>query len=226
MTNNTLQPLKVLPKEQKVINGLIMKIQRRVGSVGGLISFFVGMESFSQSSMKWLGSKILAWHVADLPCADFFCPEGRSQPCQDLVCEKPSRNPFLPKFLQLCNDVESNPGPDPGGGGQRRRSNSKNRNRSKDPSSRSRRQQSRPQLSEDESDSSGRGRIRGRGREGSIQRVSATQLESKHDALEGRVNTLEDQVCTTIFKTLFDRENRRSIERVCCCCSGICKSDN
>ena len=64
---------------------------------------------------------ILAWHVqADLPCADFLCPEGQRGKIiaevvfsTQVVIEKllPFFNPFVAKTLKLCNDVESNPGP-------------------------------------------------------------------------------------------------------------------
>ena len=57
---------------------------------------------------------ILAWPVADLPCADFFCPEGQRgiiSAYTQVVIEKPFFNPFVAKTLKLCNDVESNPGP-------------------------------------------------------------------------------------------------------------------
>ena len=65
---------------------------------------------------------ILAWHVqADLPCADFLCPEGQRGKIiagtvfsTQVVIEKLLpffNNPFVAKSLKLCNDVESNPGP-------------------------------------------------------------------------------------------------------------------
>ena len=56
---------------------------------------------------------ILAWHVAELPCADFFYPEGQKgvKAIAGIVIEKPFLNPFVAKNLKLCNDVESNPGP-------------------------------------------------------------------------------------------------------------------
>ena len=71
-------------------------------------------EASGTTEMEALGKiLILAWHVADLPCADFFCPEGQRgvKATMGIVIEKPFLNPFVAKTLKLCNDVESNPGP-------------------------------------------------------------------------------------------------------------------
>lgn len=61
------------------------------------------------------------------------------------------------------------------------------------------RQRSRPPQSEDESDNSDRGRVRRRGRDGSLLRQggsgrSSIHLESRHEVLEERVGTIEEQV--------------------------------
>ena len=81
--------------------------------------FAESMEVVAAHSDKIL---ILAWHDYYLPCADFCCPEGQ-RPQTHSVDEKPFLNPFLAKYLRLCNDIETNPGPSP----NKRRSNSKGR---------------------------------------------------------------------------------------------------
>ena len=154
---------------------------------------------------------ILAWHVyADLPCADFGCPEGRQRRTVHL---KPYLNPFLDSVLLLGNDIETNPGP---GSSPRYvlylRSSSWHRQvetcgvfYSKSPvkgktRKRSKTRQPNAGYSEDESDNSGldnKGRGRRRGRNGSQQRGdpnSLRNLDSKTEFLQEAVSTVEEQV--------------------------------
>lgn len=74
-----------------------------------------------ERSLRRSSELLLAdWYwFSRLPCADFWCPEGRRliMLCYWKGTEKTSvghkafRNPFIGLLLRLCNDIETNPGP-------------------------------------------------------------------------------------------------------------------
>ena len=84
--------------------------------------FFGGGVAMERSLKRSSNELLLAdWYwFSRLPCADFWCPEGRRRLL--LLCywqgtEKTSVggkafcNPFIGLLLRLCNDIETNPGP-------------------------------------------------------------------------------------------------------------------
>lgn len=84
--------------------------------------FFGGGVAMERSLKRSSNELLLAdWYwFSRLPCADFWCPEGRRRLL--LLCywqgtektsvgDKAFCNPFIGLLLRLCNDIETNPGP-------------------------------------------------------------------------------------------------------------------